>query len=724
MFDKRFKNYAPVPTVLQMEATECGAASLTMILAHYDTYIPLEDMRTDCGVSRDGVKASNILHAARLHGLKAKGYRMEPHHVLHSQMPCIVHWNFNHFLVLEGIKRGKVYLNDPASGKRVVSQEEFDAAFTGVVLEIEPSEEYKPEGEAPKLSSALRKRLRGSEKILTYVILAGLFLVIPGLVIPSFAKIFVDDILLGGRNDWLRALVWGMVITGIVQMLLTYWQSQYLLKMQTKIALTTSSKFIWHILRLPIEFFNQRSAGDLSDRMQSNDSVASFLSGELAKTVINCIMLVFYFALMMSYNVKLTLVALVIAGINIGYLKFASKKREDLNNKLQQDTGKMMGAAMGGLQIIETLKASGSEGDFFSKLMGAHAKKVSQQQVFGVQSSYLSALPLFLTALSDALVLIVGGLDVMDGIMTIGTLIAFQSLMSSFMKPVNELMNIGTRYQEMRADMNRLDDVLKYETDTVFDQEEPEDSLDNDEYHRRLEGYIDIEGLTFGYSPLEAPLIENFELHLKPGMRVALVGGSGSGKSTVSKLISGVNKPWSGTISFDSKNKDEIPRRVVSNSLAMVDQDISMFADTVENNLTLWDETMPEDIMIEATQDAEIYDSIIDKPGGYQYMMQEGGKNFSGGQRQRIEIARALINNPSILILDEATSALDPVTENSINKQIRERGCTCIIVAHRLSTIRDCDEIIVMNKGKIVERGTHDDLKEMNGEYAELIKTI
>lgn len=721
---KRVKNYAPVPTVLQMEATECGAASLAMVLASYKSFIPLETLRSDCGVNRDGSKASNVVKAARKYKLEAKGFRMETEGLLKVKMPCIIHWNFNHFLVLEGFKKGKVFLNDPAAGKREITWEELDVAFTGIVMIFEPKEDYTKIGEEQKLKTALGQRLKGSESILLFIILAGLFLVIPGLVIPAFSKIFVDDILLGGKDYWLRALIWGMVITGLVQLILTYIQGQYLLKMQTKIAIVTSSKFIWHVLRLPIEFFSQRQAGDISDRMQSNDSVAAFLSGQLAKTAINAVMLVFYFALMLSYNVKLTMVAVVLAAINMAYLKFVTKKRQDLNSKLQQDNGKMMGVAMGGLQIIETLKASGAEGDFFSKIAGYHAKTVDQQQVFGVQTQYLNALPTFLTALSNALVLIVGGMDVMNGVMTIGTLVAFQSLMGSFMSPVTVLMQIGTEYQEMKADMTRLDDVLKYEQDTVFKQEASEINEENSIQHKRLRGHVDITGLTFGYSPLEPPLIENFELHLEPGKRVALVGGSGSGKSTISKLISGIYKPWSGTIKFDCVEREKLPRRVVNNSLAVVDQDISMFADTIENNLTLWDETMPEDIIIRAAKDAEIYDSIIEKNGGYQHLLEEGGKNFSGGQRQRVEIARALVTSPSILILDEATSALDPVTEKAIDDNIRKRGCACIIVAHRLSTIRDCDEIIVLNRGKVVERGTHDQLKAAKGAYEELIKTL
>lgn len=723
-FKDRTRNFRETPTVLQMEATECGAASLAMIFATHKIYLPLEFLRTECGINRDGSKASNLVKAARRYGFTAKGMRVEPEALKKLPMPCILHWNFNHFVVLEGFKNGNVYINNPASGRKTISFEELDMAFTGVVMTFEPGPEYKPMGMEPKLYHSLFQRLKGSEMILAIVFITGLFLVIPGLVIPTFSSIFIDDILLGGKGYWLRALVWGMVITGILQALLTYLKSQYLLKMQTKIAIITSGKFLWHVLRLPVQFFNQRYAGDISQRMQSNDTVAQFLSGQLATTVINCIMLVFYFILMLFYSWQLTMVALAAAAINIVYLKFMAKSRATQNAKLQQDGGRMMGAAMGGLQIIETLKASGAEGDFFSKIVGYHANQVSQQQIFGISTQYLNTLPMLLTSLTDAAVLIFGGFQVMGGVLTVGTLIAFRSLMGNFMSPITSLMQIGSQYQEMKADIDRLNDVLNYEEDPSFRQEIPEEDLYKDEYHQKLEGYVDLEDISFGYSPLEPPLIEKFSLHMKPGDRVALVGGSGSGKSTLSKILSGIYEPWTGSIKYDGIERTEIPRIVLTNSLSVVDQDISMFSDTIMNNITLWDETAPEDLVLEAVQDAEIEEAIIEKPGGFHYRLIEGGRNMSGGQRQRLEIARALLNKPSILILDEATSALDPITEKKIADNLRRKGITSIIVAHRLSTIRDCDEIIVLDHGKVVQRGTHDELKNQEGYYADLIKTI
>lgn len=707
-----------VPTVLQMEAVECGAASLAMVLAYYDKWIPLEELRVACGVSRDGSKASNIMKAAIKYGLETKGFRKEPTDLKKIQGPMIIHWNFNHFLVVEGFKNGKVFLNDPASGPRAVSEEEFDQSFTGIVLTFKLGEDFKKNGSKPSMITALKKRLQGSKIALTYVILIGLALVLPGLVIPIFSKVFVDDILLSSKQNWLVPLLWGMGLTAVLRGVLTWLQRYYLLKLQSKIALTTSGQFLWHVLRLPVEFFNQRYAGDISSRMQSNDKVAELLSGQLATTVLNLVMIVFYFILMVQYNLTLSLVGVIAAVFNIFYLRFVAKKRVDQNRRLLQERGKVIGTSMSGLQVIETLKATGSESDFFSKWAGYQTKSLNSEQEMGVSTQYLQAVPSFLTALTDAVVLVLGGFFILDGRMTIGMLVAFQSLMKSFMQPVTELVNLGSKLQEMEGDMNRLDDVLKYPMD---EQTSEEFCTGGSEEYQKLVGYVEVCNLSFGYSPLEPPLIENFYLKLKPGSRVALVGGSGSGKSTVAKMVAGIYIPWSGEIMFDGKRRKDIPRSVLNQSLAVVDQDISMFEGTIKDNITLWDENISELDIIRAAKDACIHDDITARVGGYDYRLEEGGSNFSGGQRQRLEIARALVNNPAILIMDEATSALDPMTEKKVDENIRRRGCTCIIVAHRLSTIRDCDEIIVLERGKIVQRGTHDQLKDIEGHYAALI---
>lgn len=711
------------PTVLQMEAVECGAAALAIILGYFGRIVPLEELRLECGVSRDGSKASNVLRAARKFGLVAKGFKYENIEKLYNlPLPVILFWNMNHFLVLEGFKNGKVYLNDPASGPRVVTLEELDASFSGVVLTFEKSPTFQPAGEKPSMLASFRKRLQGSEEALTYVMLCGLFLVVPGLVIPTFSRVFIDDYLVGQRHSIVTPLLIGMALTAVLRMALTYLQEYYLLRLETKLALTTSTQFFNHILRLPVSYFAQRYAGEIGSRLQINDKVAETISGKLATTVVDSVLVVFYAVLMLLYDVPLTIVCIVIALLNVGGMKLVARRRVDASRRLQQDYGKLMGTAMNGLQLMETIKATGGESEFFARWAGYQAKALRSQQELDTLSQLLNAVPPFVSNLTTALILLLGSLKVMDGGLTVGMLVAYQSLMASFNKPLSTLVSFGATVQELEADMNRLDDVLRFPIDEQYLRDgRPSGGFRAIEV-AKLAGEVELRDITFGYSPLDPPLIENFNLKVRPGRRVAIVGRSGSGKSTISKLLAGLYKPWAGQILFDGIPVEELPSELVRNSLAFVDQDIFLFGGTVAENVTMWDATLPRAAVTKACRDAAIDDDVQARADKYDSRVEEGGRNFSGGQRQRLEIARALVGDPTILVLDEATSALDPATELWVDDAVRRRGCTCIIIAHRLSTIRDADEIIVMERGKIVQRGTHEELKDQPGLYAELIK--
>lgn len=713
------------PTLLQMETVECGAAALGIILGYYQLIVPLPELRRECGVSRDGSKASNILKAARAYGFEAKGLKKDINQLKDLRPPYIVFWNFNHFLVVEGIKQNKVYLNDPGTGPRTVSTHEFDEGYTGVTLVMEPGPKFKKGGHKPSLILSLWKRLKTAYAALLYCAMAGLFLTLSGLVIPVFGRVFVDDVLVQGRQEWLRPLLLGMAVTTLFQGILTVLRLRYLRRLKIKLSVGMSSQFLWHILRLPSTFYAQRFAGEISNRVRLNDQVADILSGSLATTVIDTVMVLIYALIMVQYDVVLTSLVVSFAFINVLALQWVSRHRVDANQRLVQEYGKVAGVSIAALQSIETFKASGLESDFFSRWSGYYTKAVNSQQELGVVNQLLSVLPTLLSALSSTLVLAVGGFRVIEGNLSIGMLVAFQGMMQSFEMPVNSLLNFGSRIQQLEADLIRLDDVLCNPIDQQLQQRNHTDI--NTEITcnllPKLQGYVDLCNITFGYSRLELPLIENFSLSIKPGQRVALVGGSGSGKSTIAKLVCGLYEPWAGEILFDGCPRRQIPRQFLTNSIAMVEQDILLFSGTVKENLTLWDSTVPDKNLVRACQDAAVHDIVVSMAGGYEGELTEGAANLSGGQRQRLEIARALVNNPSILVMDEATSALDANTERIIDQHMRRRGCTCLVIAHRLSTIRDCDEIIVLERGKVAQRGTHQQLWQAEGLYSQLIRS-
>lgn len=715
----RFRRRA-TPTVLQLEAAECGAASLAMVLGRYGRFAPLDELRTLCGVSRDGSKASSLLRAARSFGLEAKGLKAEPKHLPTIRPPFIAFVNFNHFLVVEGATNSKVWINDPASGRRVETMEEFERGFTGVVLSFAPTAEFRRGDTRPSLIRSLVARFAGVAPALWFVFLVSLALVIPGIAIPVFSLVFVDYILVRELDDWLAPLMIGMGGTAILRFILLELQSQTLLRAGTQMTLRTAKTLFAQMLRLPIGFFDQRFAGEIADRVNLNEQLAALLTGQLAAAAVNVITALFFLAAMLAFYPYLGLAVAGLAALNVLVLLLSTRALSDRYRKISIDNGKFAGARVAGLKDMETFKASGSEDMLFARWTGLFANVINGQQQAARISAWLSPVPGLLSALIAATVLIWGGFAIMAGEMTIGGLVAFQSLAASFSQPVAALAGFGAQLQQIRSYTGRLDDILAQEVDPRFspvgavNEPGPDDPLPR--------GHVELREVSFGYAPLAPPLIDRLSLTLVPGSRVALVGASGSGKSTVGKLIGGLEHPRDGAVLIDGKPPLDWPREALATRLAYVRQEVVLFEGSVRENICLWDRTIPEAQMIRAAHDAQIHETIAARPGGYEAGIAEGGGNFSGGEQQRIEIARALATNPSVIILDEATSALDPVTELAVMEAIRRRGATCIVIAHRLSAIRDCDEIIVLDHGRVAERGRHQDLMRTGGVYAHLIE--
>lgn len=706
---------ANVPVVMQMEALECGAASLCMILAYFGKWVPLEKMREDSGVSRDGSNAKNVLLAARSYGLDANGYRFELDEITQIDFPCIIHWNHRHYVVLCGFRNGKAIINDPAKGRISVPMREFDSSFTGIALLFSPTNAFEKGGHRRNVLRFARERLQGTAVPIAFLMLAGLVTAVIGVANPAIGKLFVDKVFTGEQPGWTTPLIVILAVLFLLHTTVSILSAIYLLKIRGKMAITSSTSFFWHLLRLPMTFFAQRYPGDLVNRQSSNESIPQTLITSLAPVLVNFLMVIIFLLVMTQYSVLLTLIAVSSAVINIFVYRLISSKRVNITRQQMVNNGNLSSVTVSGIEMIETIKSAGAEEVYFERWAGIQALENNANVRYLKVNQLLGAVPTLVQQVMGAVILIIGTLLIMEGQFTVGSLFAFQGFLTSMMTPFTSLVGMGQSIQEMRTAMERVEDVMNYKADVQVDFTQTE------EPKSKLKGEVELKDVSFGYNKLADPVVKHISLKVARGSKIAIVGSSGSGKSTIGKLICGLYQPWSGEILLDGKPRASYPREVLTGSIGVVDQDIILFDGSVADNIKMWDGAIQDFEMIMAARDAQIHEDILKRNGGFDCPVLENGKNFSGGQQQRIEIARVLAQDPTIMILDEATNSLDAITENHVVEFVANRGITTIVIAHRLSTIRDCSCIIVLDQGEIVECGTHEELMKKNGLYTKLV---
>ena len=715
------KRRVTTPILLQMHATECGAACLGSVLAHFGRWVPLTELRERCEVSRDGSSAASISRAARHYGLECKGLSVRAGMLRNLEMPLILFWQFSHFVILEGFDGRHYHLNDPATGRRTLTTAEFEKGYSRIALRFQPGADFQPGGERPGLLRQLRTLLTGSWSVLTTVAACALMLTLLALAIPVSVGFFVDDVL-PNQGAW-GLLVAALLGGGALVYILSLLKQRFLKRLAVRISVIGSNQGLSRLLRLPVAFFHHRLVGDLTDRISSIDRVAKNLTEQFLVLIIDMAMSAVLLIAMLAYDVPLTLIVLGLALLHAVLARLLNQPQAVRSQALRREQGLLLGVGMQMLNHADNLRMTGTDDRFFARWSGQQAKELRARQRYSELDAVNAALPGLIAALRAAAVLGVGGSLVMAGEMTLGTLVGFYILAEMFLSPVGRFLEFGDQRQVLEADLQRLDDISKTAEDPAFSRRSPESaSIPTFQGRLQLAGQLELRNITFGYNKARPPLIKDFSLVIKPGQRIALVGPSGSGKSTLAHLVSGVYQPWSGEILFDGHPRDEIPEEVLRRSISMVDQDVVLFSASVRDNITLWNPSVPDEVIVAATRDACIHDEILIRSQGYSTLVEEGGANFSGGQRQRLEIARALVGHPSVIILDEATSALDAVTEEAVDDALRRRGVTCLIVAHRLSTVRDCDQIIVLEGGVEVQRGTHEELvADEDGTYHKLV---
>ena len=705
---------AHTPTVLQMQVTECGAACLGMVLAHYGRWVSLDELRERCGASRDGTTGSDMLAAAAYYGLEGKGYYRARRLLAELGTPLVLLWQGAHYLVLDGIDEHHVWLNDPASGPRRLTVEAFDRDYSKICLVLRPGDSFAPGGTKPSRNAGLLRRARSVLTEVLAVVVVGLLLTLPGLAVAGISRLFVDEVLVGGDRAQAWPLVLALALTAVVQTAVMFLQQRILLRVGTRLIVAETARFVEHALRLPERYFVARSVADLGQRVQQNSEVVVVLTGRLATALVGLVVVAVYAVAMFFVDPLLATIAIALTLVNLVALREGLRRQRDGSRLLVQEQSALWQTTAYGALTMESIKAGGLEGDYYARWEGTAVRVAETRQRMAILGQLAGAVPAVLRSLAGAVVLVVGAWRVIDGAMTLGSLIAFQALLGFFAAPIGELVGFASLFQHARNIVVRLDDVLDEPADPATRELTGPAATPG-----RLRGAFELRSVTFGFKPTRAPLISEFDLRVEPGQRVAVVGASGSGKSTL------VRCPRRPLPTVGRRRAARRPAGPGSTSLGRSSPPPSAWSSSAWPSSPAPSATTspcgtpmsPRPTWCAPRSDAQIHDEIVARAGGYAAWVTDGGANWSGGQRQRFEIARALVRNPSVLLLDEATSALDAETEAAVENALRRRGCTTLVVAHRLSTVRDADLILVLDAGTVVERGTHDELLARKGPY-------
>lgn len=706
-----------VRPVLQMEATECGAASLAMILAYYGKTVPLEELRRECGVSRNGVNAKSIVKAARFHGLKTRAVRVSVEGARKLKTPAVIHWNMDHFLVLCGFNKRGAVLADPESGIRTVTGDEFSKSFTGIAIEMSPSEDFKKDSGAKKREDYTFFCMKDFLPYTVYFALLEICALIGSASILFLNSVFIDRVIIAGNLQNIPVVIKILICAGLITAGAFALLENIRHSIGLHLNLRLNSGFMERILKLPIEFFAQRSEGDLANRQSANMRMGMNICRMLSPIPGYIFQIAVYLSILIAFDADIAVIGIIAAAANIAAVIFGSRKHGENMRSYSRDMGALQSDISRAVDTIETVKSCGAEGAMLARLTASGTKAANSKTAADKTAVYTSGLFSALNSFGSAVILIAGVWKILSGSMSTGILIAVESIAAAMLEPIGNIVNTGTEIQTLRGETARTNDVMRYEEDSKFLKSDTAQTKD-------IRGDIELKDVSFGYDPLSPPLIENFNLTIRKGGMVAITGGSGSGKSTIAKIIAGLYCENGGTVTFNGALRKETDHYYFYSQTAVVSQNIRLFEGSVFDNITMWDESIPYDDVVSAAKAACIHEDIISRTDGYREYVAENGVNFSGGQRQRIEIARALVKKPSIIIMDEATSALDADTEKSVMDNIKAMGITMIVVAHRLSTVMDSDEIIVMEHGKIVERGTHDELLDKNGAYCALVRSM